>query len=361
MKTHPLTSKNWLYVALAAVVLGVLYLMPLMGAVALAALSAFIFSGIYRRLEKRMKAGLAATLTFFSAVVIVLIPLLLVSTFTIIQLAHLATELTIYVGGNVASLPGFMQNAIASINAAAEPLLGTTIITSEGVTEFIKTVIPATIGALTSFVTTFIGGLPFAGVLLIIYIFLFFEFLVYGDKIVKSIIALSPFQPDVTRLYLARVGLMAKAMVNGQLFISFVISALTAILLSFTLGLGNYFFLMVVAFTLLNLIPLGSGIIVFPIIFLAMLGGAFWPGLIAMIIFILISNVDAIIRPKIIPRSITLTPGLTTLAVFAGLGLYGILGVVYGPIIMIVIVTSVQMYLDYYNEAPKWKRTANKG
>ena len=30
------------------------------------------------------------------------------------------------------------------------------------------------------------------------------------------------------------------------------------------------------------------------------------------------------------------------------------------PIIMIIIVTSIQMYLDYYQELPRWKQKANK-
>lgn len=141
---------------------------------------------------------------------------------------------------------------------------------------------------------------------------------------------------------------MARAMVKGQLFISFIISLCTAILLSVFLGFGQYFFLMTVIFTLLNLIPLGCGIIVIPITLIAMVSGAFWPGLAALVLYVLVSHLDAFIRPKIIPRSITLTPGLTMLAAFGGIALFGLLGVVYGPIIMIIIVTSIQMYLDDY-------------
>jgi predicted PurR-regulated permease PerM len=48
------------------------------------------------------------------------------------------------------------------------------------------------------------------------------------------------------------------------------------------------------------------------------------------------------------------------LAAFGGIALYGLLGVIYGPIIMIIIVTSIQMYLDYYQELPSWKKKANK-
>ena len=55
-----------------------------------------------------------------------------------------------------------------------------------------------------------------------------------------------------------------------------------------------------------------------------------------------------------------LTNGLTMLAAFAGIALYGLVGVVYGPIIMIVIVTSIQMYLDYYQELPRWKKKVTK-
>jgi len=33
--------------------------------------------------------------------------------------------------------------------------------------------------------------------------------------------------------------------------------------------------------------------------------------------------------------------------------------VVYGPIIMILIVTAIQMYLDYYDNQPKWRKRAN--
>jgi predicted PurR-regulated permease PerM len=60
-----------------------------------------------------------------------------------------------------------------------------------------------------------------------------------------------------------------------------------------------------------------------------------------------VANLDAVIRPRIIPKTITLSPGLTMLAAFGGITLFGLVGVVYGPIIMIVIVTSIEMYLQF--------------
>lgn len=187
-------------------------------------------------------------------------------------------------------------------------------------------------------------------IIAIMYIILFYEFLVYGRKIIRTIIALSPFQVDITKMYLARIGLMAKAMALGELFIAFVIAFLSAGILAIFLHMGNYFFLLTVVFTLLNLVPLGCGVVMFPLLIVAMIIGPFWPAAIGLVLYILVSNLEVVIRPRIIPKSITLSPGLTMLAAFGGLAIFGLIGVVYGPIIMIVIVTSIQMYLDYYKE-----------
>ena len=161
-------------------------------------------------------------------------------------------------------------------------------------------------------------------------------------------------------MYLARVGLMANAMSKGELMISVIVATLEAATLAFFFGIWDYFLLMTVAFSLFNLVPLGAGILFYPIIFIFMLFGQFWPAIGALIVVTAVSNIESFLRPKFIPKSITLTNGLTMLAAFGGIALYGVIGVVYGPIIMIVIVTSIQMYLDYYQELPRWKRKANK-
>jgi predicted PurR-regulated permease PerM len=78
---------------------------------------------------------------------------------------------------------------------------------------------------------------------------------------------------------------------------------------------------------------------------IGILTGLVWQGAVVLVLYLFVSNLDAVIRPRIIPKSITLSAGLTMLAAFGGIALFGLLGVVYGPIIMIVLVTSVEMYL----------------
>jgi predicted PurR-regulated permease PerM len=358
MKTHPLTSKNWLWVALAAVVLGIWFIMPFFGVVALAALLAFLFHSTYEKLHQRMRSGAAATLTLVYSCVVVLVPVILILVFTVIQVS----QLTVQLSNSFVPLPSSVQDVVNTINGIAAPITGSgTVITGEGITSFLRTTLPGVIAGLTGIITGVIGGVPMAIIITIMYIILFYEFLVYGKKITESIVALSPFQTDITRLYLARIGLMAHAMAIGQLFIAFVIAVCAAGILAIFLNMWPYFFLLTVVFTLLNLVPLGCGILVFPIAIISMFFGPIWPAIIALVLYIFVSNLEVIIRPRIIPKSITLSPGLTMLSAFGGIAMFGLLGVVYGPIIMIIIVTSIQMYLDYYQEQTRlpWKKRAN--
>lgn len=361
METHPLTARNWLVVALISLALGLWFVTPYLGVIALAALMAFLFYGTFTRLSQRMRSGGAATLTFLFSLVVVLVPVILVATVTAFQVGALVVDITNNFGSDFTSLPEGLQVMIQNINNAAVQIgADEQLITTQGVLEFLKNTLPGLLQAVTGFLTGFVGSIPFMIILAIMYIFLFYEFLVYGKKITGSIVALSPFQPEVTRMYLARVGLMANAMAKGQLVMSLIIALLEAAALAFFFGWWDYFLLLSVVFTVFNLIPLGAGIVAYPLILAMLLFGQVWPAVGALIAITIISNLESFLRPKFIPKSITLTNGLTMLAAFGGIALYGLLGVVYGPIIMIVIVTSVQMYLDYYQELPRWKRKASK-
>ncbi len=341
------TRRNWLIVAAIALIVGLIFVSPFVSLIALAALTAFLFLPLYSRLVKKMAPGFAATLTLIASVIVVGVPLFLVFVISVVQISQLAATINgLFEGQTPSSIPTIIQDIVTAVNTAIAPFVGTEVaISVQAVSDVIRTTLPEVLLAFTRFLTGFIGGIPVAIILTIMYIILFCEFLMFHKQIKKNIISLSPFSHKVTSTYLDRIGLMTNAMAKGQLLISFIISLLSAIILTVFLGLGDYFFLMVIVFTVLNLIPLGCGILVIPITIIAMLSGMWVPGLIALILYILVSNLDAVIRPRIIPKSITLSAGLTMLSAFAGIGAFGLLGVIYGPILMIMIVTSVEMYL----------------
>ena len=345
---EPIT-KYWPIIIVITVAGALIFVAPFLSIIALAALMAFLFNPLYRRINSKIKnTGSAAGLTLLSSAVFIIAPIAIILFITILQLIALGTSITSqYANVDIGSLPDFVKTVISNANDALAPVSGrASIIPIDGVVDFFKNTLPTIIKGSVAVAVNIAGGIPVAVILTIMYVILFCEFLVYGKKLIAIVSNLSPFDSKTTDVYFSRIGIMAKAMVKGQFLISAIISALSALLLVF-LGMGQYFFLIFVVFTLLNLVPLGCGVLMIPITLIAMISGNFWPGLIVLIAYMLVSNLESFIRPHVIPKSVTLSAGLTTLAAFGGIYYYGLLGVVYGPIVMIVIVTTVNMYVEH--------------
>jgi predicted PurR-regulated permease PerM len=61
-----------------------------------------------------------------------------------------------------------------------------------------------------------------------------------------------------------------------------------------------------------------------------------------------VTNIDNFLRPFLVPRDARLNPALMLLSVFAGIAMFGAWGIVIGPVLMILIVTTVDVYLAVY-------------
>lgn len=338
-----------------ALIGGFFFIAPFLSVVGLAGLMAFLFYPTYQRLGRFIQNnGLKATLTLILSGLLVLVPLAIVVIITVSQLSSLAADASNYVAQNNGTLPPLLKDSVDTINRALAPLNNKeNIITDQGVREFLRSTIPSVARTISTVVLGVVGNIPVAIVLTIMYIILFVEFLIDGHKIVRLLYRLSPLNTASTKFYLARIGSMTNAMAKGQLLISVIISFLSALLM-IPLGLGDFFFLSFVVFTVLNLIPLGCGILFIPIIIGSILLGNVIPGILVLIAYMLVSNLDSIVRPKIMPKDAQLSAGLTMLAAFGGISAFGLLGVVYGPMLMIIIVTTIELYTKQVEKsAPK--------
>jgi predicted PurR-regulated permease PerM len=63
---------------------------------------------------------------------------------------------------------------------------------------------------------------------------------------------------------------------------------------------------------------------------------------------LVVTNIDNVLRPFLVPKTARLDPALMLLAVFAGISMFGFFGLVIGPVLMIIIVTTVSVYLAVY-------------
>ena len=186
----------------------------------------------------------------------------------------------------------------------------------------------------------------------IIFLYVFLALVVNGPKVAALFRDLNPLGPEVSDIYLAKVGAMVTASVRGQ-FIIAVCQGVAGAISIYIGGIHDGFFMFVIFLTALSFIPLGSGIVTIPlgigmVLFGNVAGGLF----VALFHIIGVTNIDNALRPFLVPRSAHLSPALMLLSVFAGLGMFGFWGIVLGPVLMIVIVTTISVYLAVYKGAP---------
>ena len=167
-------------------------------------------------------------------------------------------------------------------------------------------------------------------------------------KIMDTVKKLNPLGDEVSELYLRRIEAMTKATVRGQFIIAFWQGTVSAAVLAVT-GLGDLFFFFWAVLTVFSIIPLGAGIISIPIGLTMMITGNIWQGIIVILnhVFV-VSNIDNVLRPRLVPQSARLDAALMILAVFAGMGMFGFFGIVLGPVIMIIVLTTIQLFLEVF-------------
>ena len=171
--------------------------------------------------------------------------------------------------------------------------------------------------------------------------------LINYDRAMVSIQRSSPFPNEVDLLFVEKIRSMVMAM-----FLSIFVIALAQ-----SLVMGVFFWFAgttpIVLWLFLSFLsgplPFGNAIIAIPLGIYLIANDNLVGGWVLILVYILIvSNMDTIMRPKLIPQNSSLVYVLALLASLGGLALFGYLGVIYGLVIMAVFVTAIDVYLKYY-------------
>jgi predicted PurR-regulated permease PerM len=193
-----------------------------------------------------------------------------------------------------------------------------------------------------------LGGVTAA----VLFLYVFISLLSNHERVQMLIRQLNPLGEEVTDLYLAKMGAMVKGTVRGQ-FVIALAQGLSGALSIYIAGLHEGFFIFAILLTALSMIPLGGGIISIPLGIGMMLFDNMFGGLFVIAFHLLIvTNIDNVLRPILVPKQAKLDSALMLLAVFAGISMFGFWGLIIGPVIMIVIVTTISVYLSVYKGVP---------
>lgn len=346
-----LTQKRALTVlTVIALAVGVYFLRRYLLLIAIAAVLAYLFRPLYLRLRGRMNVGLSATLTVFAAIATVALPLAGVIFLAFLQISQMVTSV-----GHWAEQTDFTALAQRLLDSANQllariPFIDTTL-TPESVREAATKVGQNAGQVALEFARDSVGGIAATVTGLVIFLYVFIALFTNGEKVVSLFRDLNPLGEKVSDIYLAKVGAMVSATVKGQ-FIIATFQGVAGAISIYIAGFHDGFFMLVIFLTALSFIPLGSGIVTIPIgIAMAVFGNVAGGIFVVAFHVIVVTSIDNILRPFLVPKSAHLHPALMLLSVFAGLQMFGFWGIVLGPVLMIIIVTTISVYLVVYKDA----------
>jgi predicted PurR-regulated permease PerM len=346
-KITPSEKKALAIATVIAIIFGAYFLKHYFSLIIVAAIMAFLFNPFYhRRLSKNHKPGKSAALTFMYGGLVILLPLTLVIVLTVLQINHSINHISTTVQNTDTS--ALSQHIIDTINNIIAKTSSSFRLTPEWIQstaiELAQKIGTAFLHNVAQYAGNFFSFFTTA----IIFIFVFLSLLKNQESLVETFHSLNPLGKDISNLYLKRISAMTKAMVRGQFIIAIAQGSTDAALI-YLGGLHEGFFFLLMILITLSFIPLGGGILAIPIgIAMALTGNFVGGALVVLGHLLIVTNIDNVLRPKLVTSEAKLDSALMILSVFSGIALLGFLGIVVGPVIMIILVTTISVYREVY-------------
>jgi predicted PurR-regulated permease PerM len=164
---------------------------------------------------------------------------------------------------------------------------------------------------------------------------------------VQRLKRLSPLDDRVDELFLHRIKLTVWSMFLGIFVIAVAQGLVTGLL--FWLAGVPYTPLLTLVAVIASVLPLGASLVAVPVGVVLLITGNYAGAAIVLLgYFLLVSNIDSILRPRLVSKEAYLNFALVLLSALGGYQLFGFFGVVYGPVLMILFLTVLEVYETYY-------------
>lgn len=325
-----------------SILFGMYFFRHFFSIIAVGAIMAYIFHPLREKLIKKTKRpGLSTMLTLVISFLILIIPLLLVVIVTVFQIESMLSALPHI---SISGVGALGRSVMEFLNRLLSGLPGNHYISAASIATSLQGFTKNAAQVVLAFILASAGGIPRFFTDVILFIFIFASFLNGGHGIIRLIKEVNPLGPKITELYLQKMGDMTKGVIRGQFVIAFCQGLLGAAAF-YIIGWHSIFFFMLLILTVLSIIPLGSGILTIPIGLLLIAFGHYWQG--ALVLFnhiVIVTNIDNFLRARLVPKTAHLNSALMILSVFSGMAMFGFLGIVIGPIIMVLIISTIQVY-----------------
>ena len=166
--------------------------------------------------------------------------------------------------------------------------------------------------------------------------------------------ALSPLKDSEERQLLKNFISVSKATLKGSLVIAIIQGILMTIVFLVT-GVPSPVIWGAIT-VLFSLIPMvGAGLVWLPAGIIMLLLGNIWQGL-TILIFgaLVVSTIDNFLRPRLVGKETSLHPILVFLSTIGGIALFGLVGILLGPVIIVLFISLLDIYqIEFKDELEK--------
>ena len=339
----PTESRNvrwWLLLLATAILLYLCWRMvePFLNVILWATVLVILFHPVHKRLAKRTgRPSLAALISCLLVILIILVPI------TLITLAV------------VRELSGAAQSIQATVNYLLDPnapitgpllnrLSGYIDLEALRSEEFLMERLRGVSAQLAGRTLGFLGGLVGAVIQTFFVIFTMYYFFRDGESISRTVRDSLPLEREQAESVMARTREVIDASVYGVISIAIIQGTLGG-LAFWILGLPSAI-LWGVAMTFLSMVPmLGAFLVWVPAaIYLALSGNYVKALLLALWGTLVIGMIDNFLRPKLVGSRTRLHELLIFFSVLGGLNVFGVLGVVLGPVVLAITLSLIEVY-----------------
>lgn len=327
-------------------IVALLIMWPYMRAILAALVVSYIFLPLQQVLVKRTKhPSLSASITLLIIALFVIVPLVL-SGFLLVQEAQLlVTDSSIGI-----------NQAIESISSIELPEAVTSIIDQERIEQYLT----GTIESLSSDVSNDLNTILYnaANVFLQLFVFLFLTFFFLRDYVrIQNVVShagrslLTLSDAKLLETYFGRVGNTVNAVVRGTIIIS-IVQSLLLVPAYYLVGISTPLIWGILTF-FVGLVPIiGVPGVWLPILLFKLFEALAFSdqGLLVRVVIyalwamIVVSQIDNVIRPAIIGRQAKIHPVVIFLGIIGGLPLFGIVGVIVGPVVLTAVIMFFNMF-----------------
>lgn len=338
--------RHWLLIVALLLALYASYLLiaPYVGALVLAFVLSLLCISFHKRLEAKLpgKPNLAAALSCTALVLVIVIPAGLVF-FAIVQQATQFTKQSyqwLSKGGAEALL---QHPLIINSKQKLEQYLPIDSVNTQDIVQRLTEFASSLGKVLLDMSTKLLGDV--AGVMFGLFLMLFVLFFLLRDhdKVVDALHWLVPLSRSQENALLMEAKSVARSAVMGS-FLTGIAQGIAGGIAMSIVGLPGLFWGTMMAFA--SFIPLvGTALIWLPAaLYLGLTGDWGWAGFLAGWGIVVVGSIDNFLRPILMQGSSNMSTLLIFLSLIGGIQLFGLIGVVYGPIIFALTIVLLKLY-----------------